>query len=35
MIGARRQKLRVLWVRWYERDSDEETLEGGFGYGIF
>jgi hypothetical protein len=21
ILGARRQKLRVLWVRWYERDS--------------
>ena len=22
IVGARRQRLRVLWVRWYERDSD-------------
>ena len=22
IVGARRQRLRVLWVRWYERDND-------------
>jgi hypothetical protein len=24
IIGARRQRLRVLWVRWYERDTQYE-----------
>lgn len=24
MVGTRRQKLRVLWVRWYERDAQHE-----------
>jgi len=24
IVGARRQKLRVLWVRWYERDTHYE-----------
>lgn len=24
IVGARRQKLRVLWVRWYERDDYHE-----------
>ena len=28
MIGARRQKLRVLWVRWYERDT--HSYQDGF-----
>jgi len=22
IVGARRQRLRVLWVRWYKRDAD-------------
>lgn len=28
MVGARRQRLRVLWVRWYERDI--HSYEDGF-----